>query len=524
MDLIKNIATFINPFGTIAVLLLAVLVLLFFVNSKKNGLKTFIFIFTILAFAGAFIVNIAGFLRNGAFSDNLFTSGIAQIIEISYILIISLIIFIIIFVFNRSSESFLKLALIFLFSSSALIFFTISRNFIAFFASLVFFLISLFALITLISETDVFVLKNRNITRKSSDAEYHSRAYMSISKFFLAVLFSVLFIFFGTSLLYGVSDFKNFIQLSEGVAAFKGNLGFVFVIFGIAIYLYFGFFPFHSPYTKITSRISPDSSYLIWFYYFLPGVIFITRLSSIIYTVNNDFKTVLVISLSLMVIVSTAGSGLAVLKTNNLRKITANLVLLIFTGNIFNLLLYMVDYINEDTYRMLNYSGLSLLVLSFLPVSVIFTLAEKRTGYNDIKRLKTMFTGNKAVPASFVIGCISLMGIPAFAGFSHKNHYVDIIGKAFQGGLDNLSPMLGWLIIFTAIIYIAFFTACILRVLISGLSGKTSTDDKSVSFSKPLLIFLYFFMLLIIIAGIFYLLGLFGISTSVLNFSEIKLF
>jgi NADH:ubiquinone oxidoreductase subunit 2 (subunit N) len=242
VDLIKNIATFINPFGTIAVLLLAVLVLLFFANSKKNGLKTFIFIFTILAFAGAFIVNIAGFLRNGAFSDNLFTSGIAQIIEISYILIISLIIFIIIFVFNRSSESFLKLALIFLFSSSALIFFTISRNFIAFFASLVFFLISLFALITLISETDVFVLKNRNITRKSSDAEYHSRAYMSISKFFLAVLFSVLFIFFGTSLLYGVSDFKNFIQLSEGVAAFKGNLGFVFVIFGIAIYLYFGFF------------------------------------------------------------------------------------------------------------------------------------------------------------------------------------------------------------------------------------------------------------------------------------------
>jgi len=179
------------------------------------------------------VVNIIGFLRNGVFSNNLFTSDLTQIIEISYILIISFILFTIIFVFNRNSESFLKLNLLFLFSTSALIFFIISRNFIVFFVSLVFFLISMFALITLISETNIFSSKNQNNIMKISAAEEHSRAYTSISKFFLAVLFSVMLIFFGTSLLYGVSDFKNFIQLYEGVSTFKDNLGFVFAIFGI---------------------------------------------------------------------------------------------------------------------------------------------------------------------------------------------------------------------------------------------------------------------------------------------------
>ncbi len=524
MGFIKNMAPFINPFGTITILLFAVLVLMFFVNSRKNGLKIFSFIFTILAFIGAFITNIIGFLRNGAFSDNLFTSDLAQIIEISYILIISFIIFIIIFVFNKNSESFIKLNLIFLFSSAALIFFSISRNFIAFFASLVFFLISLFALITLMSETEVFVLRSQGNNRKTSEADYHSRAYMSISKFFLAVLFSVLFIFFGTSLLYGVSDFKNFIQLFEGVSTFKDNLGFVFAIFGIAIYLYFGFFPFHSPYTKITSRISPDASYLIWLYYFLPGVIFVTRLSSIIYTVNSDFKTVLVILMTSIIIISTAGSSLAILKTNNLRKITANLVLLIFTGNILNLLLYIVDYVNEDTYRMLNYSGLSLLIISFLPVSMIFTLVEKSSGFNDIRNLKGIFIKNKAVLAGFVISCISLTGIPAFEGFSHKNHYAGFVWKAFHEGLDNLAPIPGWLIISAAVIYMAFFAACILRILISGLSGKADTNDEKAVFSRPSMVFIYFFMLLIIVLGIAYLLGLFNINIFGLNFSEIKVF
>ncbi|MDD3520637.1 MAG: hypothetical protein PHU65_05290 [Actinomycetota bacterium] len=524
MDLIKSINTFINPFGTIAILLFAVLLILFFANSKKNSLKIFSFIFTLLAFISSFTVNIIGFLRNGAFSDNLFTSAQAQIIEISYILIISFILFIIIFVFNRNSESFLKLNIIFIFSSSALIFFTISRNFIVFFASLIFFLISLFASITLISETDIFIFKNKSNMKKAEINQEHHWSYMSISKFFLAVLFSVLFIFFGTSLLYGVSDFKNFIQLYEGVSAFKDNLGFVFAIFGIAIYLYFGFFPFHSPYIKMTSRISSDSNYLIWLYYFLPGAIFMTRLSSIIYNVNDDFKTVLIITMSAIVIISAIGSSLTILKTNNLRKITSNIVLLIFTGNIFNLLLYIIDYINEDTYRMINYSGLSLLILSFLPVSMIFTLIEKNTGCNDIRSLKSIFIKNKAALAGYIIGCISLLGVPAFAGFTHKNHYIGIIQKAFQGGLDNLGPIMSWLVISVAILYVVLFAASILRLLISSLTGRMDTSDGGAVFSRLSLAFIYCFVLLIIIFGISYLLGLFGININGLDFSIIKSF
>ena len=524
MDLIKSIGTFINPFGTITILLFAVLVILFFANSRKNGLKIFGFIFTLLSFTGSFVVNIIGFLRNGVFSNNLFTSDLTQIIEISYILIISFILFTIIFVFNRNSESFLKLNLLFLFSTSALIFFIISRNFIVFFVSLVFFLISMFALITLISETNIFSSKNQNNIMKISAAEEHSRAYTSISKFFLAVLFSVMLIFFGTSLLYGVSDFKNFIQLYEGVSTFKDNLGFVFAIFGIAVYLYFGFFPFHSPYIRVTSRISPDSGYLVWLYYFLPGVIFMTRLSLIIQTVNSDFKTILAISLSAIIIISTIGSSLAILKTSNLRKITSNLVLLIFTGNIFNVLLFVIDYVDENTYRVLNYSGLSLLILSFLPVSLIFTLIEKSSGYSDIKGLKSIFIKNKAVLAGFIIGCISLLGIPAFSGFTHKNHYFIIIQKAFQGGLENLTPLISWLVISAAIIYVAFFTASILRILISGLSGKMDIYNESIVFSKLSLAFIYLFVFLIIVFGIIYLLGLFKINISGLDFSVINLF
>jgi hypothetical protein len=310
----------------------------------------------------------------------------------------------------------------------------------------------------------------------------------------------------------------------EGVSAFKDNLGFVFAIFGIAIYLYFGFFPFHSPYIKMTSRISSDSNYLIWLYYFLPGAIFMTRLSSIIYNVNDDFKTVLIITMSAIVIISAIGSSLTILKTNNLRKITSNIVLLIFTGNIFNLLLYIIDYINEDTYRMINYSGLSLLILSFLPVSMIFTLIEKNTGCNDIRSLKSIFIKNKAALAGYIIGCISLLGVPAFAGFTHKNHYIGIIQKAFQGGLDNLGPIMSWLVISVAILYVVLFAASILRLLISSLTGRMDTSDGGAVFSRLSLAFIYCFVLLIIIFGISYLLGLFGININGLDFSIIKSF
>jgi len=228
--------------------------------------------------------------------------------------------------------------------------------------------------------------------------------------------------------------------------------------------------------------------------------------------------------MSAIIIISTIGSSLAILKTNNLRKITANLVLLIFTGNIFNLLLFIIDYINEDTYRMFNYSGLSLIILSFLPISMIFTLIEKSSGYNDIRGLKNIIIKNKAVLAGFIIGCISLLGIPAFAGFTHKNHYIGIIRKAFQGGLDNLTPLMSWLVISAAIIYVAFFTACILRILISSLIGRMDSYKGSVVFSRLSLTFIYCFVLLIIISGIAYLLGLFGINISGLDFSAIKLF
>jgi NADH:ubiquinone oxidoreductase subunit 2 (subunit N) len=513
-----------NPFGSITILLGTILVFLFFANSQTKRIKIFSFIFSMLAFVSSFVINIIGFLNNGVYSDNLFTSGLVQIIEISYILIISIILLIIIFVFNGESEFYLKLNIIFLFSSASLIFFTISRNFIVFFASLVFFLISLFALATLMNESGLFALKSQNDSRKSAIANIYNISANNIVRFFLAVVFSLLFIFFAISLLYGVFDFKNFIQLAEGIGTYKDNLGFVFSILALALYLYYGFFPFQSPYIRVTTGSSGVFSYLMWLFYFLPGLIFTSRFALIIYNVKEDYKTILVFSLALITIVSAIGSGLAVLKSKNLRKILSNLILLIFTGNILNLLLYIVDYVNEDGYRMLNYSGLSLMIISWLPLAVIFTLIENNTGSNDINGLRSILIKNKAVSAGFIISCISLIGIPAFAGFTHKNYYMSIIPKAFAGGLSNLTPLLSWTVIVSVAIYLGFFIAGIIRIIISGFTGKVDIYNDKAIFSKPALAFIYCFIFLIFVFGILYLIGLFGINLFGLNFSSLNLF
>ncbi len=524
MDLIKTVNTFINPFGTIIILLFAILVILFFANSKKTGAKLFGFIFTLLIHIAAFAVNIVGFVKNSTFSDNLFTSGIAQIIEISFIIIFSIILFIIIFIFNKGLDSFLVVNIIFIFSTASLIFFTISRNFIVFFISLIFFLISVFSLITLLNEAGIFLFKKNDSQRRIIEAGRHHTIPISISKFFLSVLLSILFIFFGMSLLYGVSDFKNFIQLNEAALSFQSSLGFVFVIFAVAIYLYFGFFPFQAPYIKVTSKISSDSDYILWLYYFLPGSIFLTRLSSVIYAVAGDFRNIFIISMSALVIVATVGSGLAVLKNNNLRKIVSNLVLLIFAGNIFNLLLFISDQVNENMYRMLNFFGCLLLIVSFLPLALIFTLIEKKCGSVNINEIKSVFIKNKAVSVGFVITGLSLLGVPAFAGFMHKNHYINIIKKAWTGGIDTLTPVAGWLLIAAAIIYLAFFTAGTLRIMISVFIGKKSMDNKEIKFTTLPIIFIYFFVFLIIALGVFYLLDISGINIYGLSFNSVKLF
>ncbi|HAX17212.1 MAG TPA: hypothetical protein DCY00_01255, partial [Actinobacteria bacterium] len=69
-----------------------------------------------------------------------------------------------------------------------------------------------------------------------------------------------------------------------------------------------------------------------------------------------------------------------------------------------------------------------------------------------------------------------------------------------------------------------FFTASILRILISGLSGKMDIYNENIIFSKLSLAFIYLFVFLIIVFGIIYLLGLFKINISGLDFSVINLF
>ncbi len=526
MDLIKDMNKFMNPFGVLTIIFIAIFILIFFGFAQRKKFKVFGLVLTCIAIASAFFINIFGYFKNGGFSDNLFTSDFAQIVEISYVLIFSLVLYIIIFVYNSSSINFLKTNLIFLFSIICLVFVVISKNFLAFFSSFICYNISIFALVTSLNADATLLLKDEYKGKTSLEAQFK----MSIitGRFFISSLLVTFFMFFGLSILYGVSNFKNFSQLGEVINSYGSDISLVIIIFLFMTYLYFSLFPFQAPYIDMIKKQTISSNYVVMLFYFFPGLILINKCSVIFYSLSPVNKSILLIGLPILIIVASFGSGATLFKTSSLRKTSSNFILLFFVGYILNLLIYLNDFIKEGDYRWLNYSILSLIIISWLPLSIIFSYLEKETGFDNIENLKLVSSKSKIVLVCLIASFLSLIGIPGFAGFSGRSTYFNLVYEIILEGLKGSHSSQNYLMLFIILLYLLTFIVSIIKLFLVIFSRKKIFDDADIeskfNFSRPFISLSFTFILLIFLVGIIYLLGYSNINIFNFNLANLKLF
>ena len=504
MDFLKTISPYINPAGVFAFLIFGIILLLFFGISKREWIKKFSFILVFILFLLAFFINIFGYRINGDYSNNLFTSGAIEIFETAIILFFSLVCLSALFVHNRKNDHFVKMVMIFLFLVVSILVIIISKNFMSFFVSLICFLIAFFAISTILNDNSA--LAGTEAANESKIIFGQARTSKSIVRFFIASLFFTVLLFFGFSILYGISDVKNFLALYQAIESSGINIILSLIIISIAFYIYLGIFPFQAPYISFANKAKPSSVYLLWLFYFPAGIIALLKFIPIISILNKNSKAgsyILYILLA-TVFLSSIGSGLAGLKTKSIKKAVSYFFSLIITGYFINMILLISGFIKEDRLNWLNIFYLLFIGACFLPVAFIFSHIGKVTKKDRVSELVSLIYKDKLIGIVYLISLLSLIGIPGLFGWTVKKYYFDVIVNIFNNGLNGLLNMQGWLIFIILIVYFAFFTAMCLRFIIIVFMKQSREASEGINFKAPKVFYILicFFAALIIFLGI----------------------
>ena len=262
MDFIAYINEKIYPLQSIIVLSGTIFISSFFVISKSKAIKKFLIILASVSLILAFYLNIYSFISMGDFSNFLTLFETVQMIEVSIILFSALNLLFFISIYKVDSNHFIRILILFLFSTVCAVFVVVARNFLLIFTSLTIFILAIFQLVTALN------LKANKV-----------RPY--ILEYFLRPTLTVILFFFGFSLFYGASDFKDFGQVLQLEYISNPLIVLGLIIFGIAIYLYFFLFPFQGPYMKLIRRGEFSSNAIIWFLYFPVGIFMFMKLDNL---------------------------------------------------------------------------------------------------------------------------------------------------------------------------------------------------------------------------------------------------
>jgi NADH:ubiquinone oxidoreductase subunit 2 (subunit N) len=504
VDFLKIISQYINPGAVFAFLIFGIAILLFFGISKREWIKKFSFILVCVLLLCAFFINIFAYRVTGDFSNSLLASGAFEIFETAVILFFSLVCLAAIFIYNRKNDHFVKIIMIFLFLVVSILVLVISKNFISYFISLTCFLIALFAISTILNGN--IALAETEAAKENKTVLLQTETSKSIVRFFIASLFFTLLLFFGFSILYGISDVKNFLALYQAIELSGINIILSFIIISVAFYIYLGIFPFQAPYIRFANKAGPSSVYLLWLFYFPAGIIALLKFIPIISILNKNLKagTYILYILLATVFLSSIGSGLAGLKTKSINKAVSYFFSLIITGYFINMILLISGFIKEDRLNWLNIFCLLFISVCFLPVAFIFSHIEKITKKDNISELGSLIYKDKLIGIVYLISLLSLIGIPGLFGYTVKKYYFDVIANILNNGLKGLLNIQGWLIFIILIIYFAFFTAICLRFAIAIFMKQSSRTSEDINFKAPKLFYILicFFAALIIFLGV----------------------
>jgi len=317
-------------------------------------------------------------------------------------------------------------------------------------------------------------------------------------------------------LLYGISDFRNFQQLIEGLSTGNFNVLFAFIIFALSFYLYFGFFPFQAPYYNYSVKCCISSVYLIWLACFPVGIVSIFKFIPAAAVIFQSSANSAVYIFSAVILVAMAGSAATLFKSKSLRKISSSFITLIISAVMLSLLTYICKIFSYQEFLWLNLANLSYLLISFIPVVYLFTLFERKFTSADPYYFKKIILKNRFLSFSFIIYILSIIGIPGLQGFMGKIDFIEILINIFNGNYYSLSLPAVWILFALILIYIALTAAAAIRLLVLVFSNKSSgeaykKDEKILSQfvpSRSIYILNGFCVALIVVAGIISLVGI----------------
>ena len=491
MDLIFSIFDKLSPLHSVVVLSFAMFVSIFFGISRKRGIKKFVVILTALSLFLAIFVNIYSFAARGSFSNYLMSFEILQVIEISIVLFGALNILFFISIHNIENKHFVKILILFIFSICCVIFLIISRNFLLMFLSWCIFLISIFQLVT-----------SLNIR---SD-----RSVKHILRFFISSSLAAVLVFFSFSIIYGSTDFKNFKQIIESGVVSSPLATAGIIIFIIAVYLYLFLFPFQGPYLKLIKRCEHSSMSVVWFLYFPAGIFMLAKLNEVIYYFVDSCNFYITIVFIALAFVCMIFSNIGAVSTKSMRRILSFLFLF-FIG------MYLLSYaglsahlISKERLQWLNIANIFILIFSFLPVYSITTSLEESTGSDSVLNIKGFLRSNTYLSINLIIILLSWF------------YYIEPFISYFRKG--NLSNMevLSLIILAAAGISIVFLVVNVFRLIVIQFfrsdEGVDVRDKNPIVFPKFYYVYISFFTIIILAAGIVGLLEILNVDVSIFGF------
>ncbi len=489
MDFLINISEKINPLQGVMVLSFAIFVSSFFVMSERQAVKKFIITLFSVSLILAFYLNIYSFISAGNFSNALLSFENLQMIEISIIIFCALNLLFFISTYCRERRHFIKILSIFLFSTICAIFFVLAKNFILMFVTLTIFVLVIFQLMTVLnSKTD--------------------RIKPYIMGFFLRPVLTVILFFFGFSLFYGATDFKDFNQILQSEYISNPLIASGLIIFIAAVYLHLFLFPFQGSYVRLTRRNELSSNALIWFSYFPVGIFMLMKLDGLLgfFIENNNIYAYLLLAIAFICI--TAGS-LGAFKTNSLRRIISFLFLFFIGVFILNISMFSAGIITGTLLSWFNIGNIFLIIFSFIPIYSIFSSLEKNTNNDSIDSIRGLGRSNIYLGINLTIIFLSWIG---FA------YHVGPFIKYFSGtNLLQISILNLMLLIVTAIAFL-FLLINTFRIVIQFFKKPLKSVTEKIVFPRFLYIYITFFSLVILAAAVWGLLKILNVDIGIMNF------
>ncbi len=490
MNFILYISEKINPLQSVIILSIAVFISSFFVLSKSKAVKRFLIILASISLVLAFYLNIYSFISVGSFSNLLLSFDNAQMIGVSIIIFSALNLLLFISMHRVDSSHFAKILILFLFSTICAIFVVVARNFLLIFTSLVIFLLAIFQLITSLNlKTD--------------------RVKPYVMGYFLRPTLTLILFFFGFSLFYGATGFKDFSQVLQSEYISNPLIALGLIIFVVAVYLYFFLFPFQGPYMKLMKRGEFSSNAVIWFSYFPVGIFMLMKLNGLygFFIEKNGFYTS--IFLLIVAFVCIVASGIGAFKTNSIRRILSFLFLFFIGIFILNISMFSTGIITRISMDWFNIANIFLVLFSFIPLYSIFSNMEKNTGSDSINDIRGFGRINVCIGIDLIVIFLSWLG---FA------YYVVPFVKYFNGANFLKMGIISMMLLLVVIVAIMLLLANAFRIIIqffrkplAGLVGK-------IVFPKFLYIYITFFALVIFVAAILGLLKILNIDIGVISF------